>query len=721
MKTFLRITLLGIFASVGVGLAIGYGLSSEPNSGGHGSEIDGLHLDPALFENDSASFPLPIGQEARTGGVATEPLLAVARGSEADARADEAESVLAPYAPPVASRWVRSSAEREEAEIRPLQADAAQADVGPVGQSAPSPQLRGSVPSVPLRVARVERDEGDNSLTINAQNAQVREILNLLGQQGGLNILASSSVEGTVSASLTGVDVDSALEAILRSTGFQARRDGAFIYVGTAADFQNMEYTLDRISTRIYRPNYITPMELRNLIAPMTSPTAKISVSTPSNVGIGSNNSDAGGDNFAGGDVLIVRDYEVVLAQIDQLVDEVDQRPLQVAIEAMILSVRLDDRNSMGVDFEALFDGNSSRLISGSPLDGLGAIDVTQGGLKFGFLDSSLALFIEALETVGDTNVIASPHLMCMNKQRAEILIGSQLGYVSTTVTENAATQAIEFLEVGTQLRIRPFISRDGMIRMEVHPELSTGSVRVEDGFTLPDKEVTQVTTNIMVQDGSTVIIGGLIREDLGTNISQIPLLGSLPLVGVGFRHKNETIDRREIIVLITPRIMFEPEAYRDGAEAACQYHQRQAIYADKMSPIGRRYYGRRFLRLARRAWNAGDAYSALSHINMSIHFDPSSLEAIALRSEVIGNSPHGSHSPDTHLGVGLAPWNRPPDKGNHHAPWMRKIIGPLQQDPSVLSERYDPGQPGPQRDVLTIPPTDEREKAATEQGVKGV
>ena len=105
--------------------------------------------------------------------------------------------------------------------------------------------------------------------------------------------------------------------------------------------------------------------------------------------------------------------------------------------------------------------------------------------------------------------------MLCLNKQRAEILIGAQKGYVSTTVTENASTQSIEFLEVGTQLRIRPYIFSDGTIRLEVHPELSTGDVRVVEGFTLPDKEVTQVTTNIMCRDGSTVIIGGLISSTL--------------------------------------------------------------------------------------------------------------------------------------------------------------------------------------------------------------
>ena len=100
-------------------------------------------------------------------------------------------------------------------------------------------------------------------------------------------------------------------------------------------------------------------------------------------------------------------------------------------------------------------------------------MSVTDAGLKFGFLDASLGTFISALEKVGDTNVIAAPRLMCLNKQRAEMQIGQQLGYVSTTVTESSSTQTINFLDVGTLLRIRPYIGNDGLIRLEVHPTLT--------------------------------------------------------------------------------------------------------------------------------------------------------------------------------------------------------------------------------------------------------
>src|SRR5690606_31706062 len=118
-----------------------------------------------------------------------------------------------------------------------------------------------------------------------------------------------------------------------------------------------------------------------------------------------------GGNDFAGNDAVLVQDYETVLAAIDQVVQEIDCRPAQVAIEAMILSVRLNDSCRAGIDFRFLADKNHLRLGIGqpqAPLDGI-AFD---GGLKFAFLDSDFGAFVDFLESIGDTNVIATPRLM---------------------------------------------------------------------------------------------------------------------------------------------------------------------------------------------------------------------------------------------------------------------------------------------------------------------
>jgi len=564
----------------------------------------------------------------------------------------------------------------------------AKLDVAPAGAQA------AATPSRSILVDPIE-GEGDDKLSIDARNSRLGDVLEVLREQGDLNIIAGSEVlNTTVYATLTDVDVDTALDAILRPTGFVARREGKFVYIGKPADFDSFEQNADRIGTRIYRPNYVTAAELESLISKLlTQNVGVVSVSTPAEVGIADDNTNAGGDAFAGADVLLVRDYETVLRQIDQVVDEVDVRPMQVAIEAMVLSVKLDDSDKFGVNFELLRDKPNVRLGWGTPLTSVASVDFTKGGLKFGFLDGSLSAFLEALETIGDTNVIATPRLMVLNKHRAEIQIGEKKGYVSTTVTETSSTQSVEFLDIGALLRLRPFISSDGMIRMEVHPELSDGSVDTESGFTLPNKEVTEVTTNIMVRDGCTVIIGGLMREQLTDTTTQVPVFGNLPLVGAAFRNKEEKIERREVLVLITPRIIYEPWTGQEGDKAATEFHRRHAVYQDQMSPLGKRAIARRYFRLAQNAWAGGDRGRALRFVELAIHFDPLSRAAIELRTDIFESDPQGDHSL---AGESVPTAAAGPMDGPAIAPWLLDDLG--ESDPPA--HPLDRGRPGSRTDV---------------------
>jgi type IV pilus assembly protein PilQ len=545
--------------------------------------------------------------------------------------------------------------------------------------------------------------EGDGKLRIHIYDEDIHKVLDLLGEQGNLNILSSKNVEGKVSATLNGVDLDGALDAILKSTGYVAKRDGNYVFVGTPEDFNNLEQALDKVGTRVYQPNYITAAELKTLIMPLLSDkVGAISVSTPSEAGIAPSDTNAGGNKFAGNEVVVVRDYEAALAQIDQMVEEVDIRPLQVSIEAMIISVHLKDTDKFGANFQLLRDKPNVKFGVGSPYDSLASFKFDEGGLKFGFLDTSLGAFFNALETVGDTNVIANPRVMVLNKHRADIQIGEQKGYLSSTVTETSTTYAVQFLDLGAQLRLRPFVSSDGLIRMEIHPELSDGDVTTKNGVTLPNKTITQVTSNVMVRDGCTVIIGGLMRDQLVTNTTQVPFFGSLPVIGIAFRNTEETIERYEVLVLITPRIVYEPGTCLEGDKAACEYYRRHGTYADKMSPFGKRSIGRRYFRLAQAAWADGDQKKALRFAEMAVQFDPINRAAIDLRSDIWLGKKEGDHT----LGAerphhDLAAQN--PLDGDALADWLiDDLEHPAALQPMPLHP-YDRGMPGQHQDIQRL------------------
>ena len=662
MSTLLRWMLLSVFAAGGVGVAICLAVTSSPQAAKKTEvRVSTVEAKDTRVGSEPATVqPLPLAPSPPTPVVMLQPQYAQPHPLVAQ---DKSDMTSEEFLQQLQQKFERAIEAQAAAQQKPERASSSSPPEGSdeLNEVLPSP-APGRSPSNNSRregTTRVQ-GEGDDHLTIHIQDDDIRRVLEMISVQGGMNILPSPNVQGNVSASLIDVDIETAMAAILRSTGYAWRREGNFIYVGTAEDFKSQRQLADTIGTRIYRPHYVRAGELQALITPLLSEgIGAISVSGPAEVGIASDNAKAGGDNFAGGDALVVRDFEAVLSEIDQVVRQVDRKPLQVGIEAMILSVELDDENQFGVDFQFLRNNRHIRMASGTPLTDLGGMSFSDGGMKFGFLDSSLGAFLDALETVGDTSVIATPRLLCLNKHRAEILIGQQLGYISTTVTETSTAQSVEFLEVGTQLRLRPFISPDGMIRMEVHPELSTGSVELKGDFTLPEKEVTQVTTNIMVPDGCTMIIGGLMREDLDKRSSQLPHLGDIPGIGFLFRNRTETQRRSEILVLITPHIIVDAEACAEGERAACEFHRRHEVLADQMAPYARRHMARKFFRMAQEAWVCGDRDSAQKYIDLSINFDPINRAALELRSEICagcgdsraeGVVPVGTHPAENHV-----------------------------------------------------------------------
>jgi type IV pilus assembly protein PilQ len=733
MEAFPRTTLLGACAAAGVGLAVCFALSVsapakktekprddspaavEASVDVAATPVEPCSAPPLLTPVQPVFAPIEPQVAAKITPVQLEPPQNASEEKADSAEVADKQPQPSPEKEKSSEQWISElidvikiqAAQKEQkppeqvVAAPPVEAEEPESELPPA--PAPAAPVTETLPEPALKAPIVTRDESDNRLRITVQNSDIRDVLELLSQQGELNILASKNVTGTVSASLVGVDVESALAAILKSTGFISRREGKFIYVGTPEDFQAMDQSLDLVTTRVYRPNYIRAAELQVLITPLLSTGAgKITVSTQSQIDIPASQTQTGGDMMTGSDVVIVKDYERNLMQIDQLVCEVDQRPRQVLIDAMIISVKLSDENKFGINWQVLKHKANVKLGIGTPPTDINNVTFGDGGLTFGYVDSSIANLVSALETIGETNVVAAPRLLCLNKQRAEIQIGEQLGYVSTTVTETSSTQSIQFLDTGTLLRLRPYISGDGTIRMEVHPELSTGTVQVDQGLTLPNKEVTQVTTNVMCQNGSTVVIGGLIREDLQTNTEQIPVLGNLPVAGALFRQKTDKIDRREILVLITPRLIDDPVLGQEGAKLGNEFLRRQEVVFDKMSPIGRRYHGERYLRKAKAAWAACDEQTALKYANLAVHFDPMHREAIALRDEIAGVAAP-NESVDQYLQQGLPLTKRPKvDHSKQGSPWK----DPPPYDPNTVPvDTYHPGAPGKASRISPPPP----------------
>jgi type IV pilus assembly protein PilQ len=491
---------------------------------------------------------------------------------------------------------------------------------------------------------------GADSFDLVVRNKEIAYVLDLLNNHSGRRLIASKNVKGVITLSLYGTTVEKALATIVKMQGLVLKDEGDVTWVYTVQDLEEVEAR--GIDTMwVYRPKYISAADLMGILTPMLSedPPGKISANKANVVGIAANKDQAGGDAYAVPDVIVVRDTPKAIERIKRIVTEIDVRPRQVLIEAILISVLLDNEHQMGVNFAALEAGHLAVSGNGTTLnistgfrprhlvnpDGTvhGGFADTQHGLKYGVIRGEFNVFFNFLETFGTTSVVASPSVLALNKQRAEIQIGQQLGYRTLVSTETSTVENIQFLDVGTQLRMRPFILPGDLIRMELHPEKSTG--RVSETTGLPEKSTTEVTTNLTIQSGTTIVIGGLIEELQQRQVQQIPFLGSLPLVGPVFRDETTTTSRQELIVMITPRIVDEDEEAAAARHDMEQWETRRNNLECSFPRHTRLGLARKYYEKACAFRAEGDMVKAAQCVQLCLHFDPIHEPALQLRDEL--------------------------------------------------------------------------------------
>jgi type IV pilus assembly protein PilQ len=493
-------------------------------------------------------------------------------------------------------------------------------------------------------------DSTGSTFDLVVHNKEIAYVLDLLNNHSGRRLIPSKNVRGPMSLTLYGTTVEKALATIVKMQGFVLKDEGDVTWVYTVQDLEEVEARgVDTMWT--YGPKYIAAADLVVLLTPMLTddPPGKIASTKANVVGIAANKDQAGGDSLAVPDIIVVRDTPKAIERIKRIVEEIDVRPRQVLIEAVLLSVKLDNEHQMGVNFAAAEQttlgvaGNGATLNISAGFEPAKLVDTggavnggfadTAHGFKFGTIRGDMTTFVNFLETFGTTTVVASPSVLALNKQRAEIQIGQQLGYRTLVSTETSTVENIQFLDVGTQLRMRPFILPRDLIRMELHPEKSTG--RVSEVTGLPEKSTTEVTTNLTIQSGTTIVIGGLIEELQQRQVQQIPFLGSLPMVGALFRDETTTTNRQELIVLITPRIVDEGEEAEAARHDIEQWETRRNSLECSFPRHTRLGLARKYYEKACAFRAEGDLAKATQCVQLCLHFDPMHEPALQLREQL--------------------------------------------------------------------------------------
>ncbi len=295
---------------------------------------------------------------------------------------------------------------------------------------------------------------------------------------------------------------------------------------------------------------------------------------------------------------LIVQALPDRMYEIETLIEALDGKTKQVLIDAKVIKVKLSDSLSTGVEWEGLFDISARfgstyfgsypfTAVQGArdalsprefiiddedthadeyPFSGYSSTTKTVPGenMHVGIMGNrrDFDAVINYLQTLGDTRILSNPKLAVINNQEARIHVGERQAYVTTTTTTGQSTSTVSeevtFVDIGLQLSVTPTINDDGYVTMKIKPEISsvTSTLTTPSGNKIPIIDTSTAETTVLVKDGSTIIIGGLRKEEEITSSEQVPFFGSIPIIGNIFKSSTQTTARTELLVMITPYIV---------------------------------------------------------------------------------------------------------------------------------------------------------------------
>jgi type IV pilus assembly protein PilQ len=417
-------------------------------------------------------------------------------------------------------------------------------------------------------------------LDLNFQDIEVRDVLELIADFKSLNLVASDSVQGTITLNLNKVPWDQALDIIMRSKGLDMRKQGNILLIAPIEEIAEREQKeieskkkleeLAPLETYVARVKYAEAKEIYKFF---NAPRAQANGSGQQRAGGGGGQDSTFSILSERGSAIVdERTNTIILTDIGDKIDEfkrllarIDIPVKQVLIEARIVKAESDFRKELGaswglagsdqVDFSL---GNST---SGT-LQGILATDlgISDPGAAFSlsYLSNNLLIDLElsALESGGFGEIVSQPKVLTADKKKASIKSGVEIPYQAVTNNGDAAGAVVEtqFKEAVLQLEVTPQITPDNRVIMDILVKQdSVGSFTVNGE---PAINVTEISTQALVGNGQTLVLGGIFQSEELTGDQKVPILGDLPLVGNLFKKQMRTRDKREILIFITPKII---------------------------------------------------------------------------------------------------------------------------------------------------------------------
>ena len=408
-------------------------------------------------------------------------------------------------------------------------------------------------------------------ISLNFQNINIRAVLQLLADFTGINMVVSDNVKGDITLRLNDIPWDQALDIILTTQGLDKRRTGNVMLIDTKANLDKLEESklksqqiiqkLEPIRSELLQINYAKAADLAILIKDkqnsLLSERGKVSVDARTNT-------------------IWIQDTGTKIEEVRDLINQLDIPVKQVLIEARIVEVSKDFSQDIGIRWGISRPPTLSGTLAGAnqmqqgvapanvtPLTDRLNLDLVAApanlatpatlGIALAKINDNILLDLElsALESEGRAELISSPRLITINQQSALIESGQEIPYQEAT---SSGATAVAFKKAVLSLKVTPQITPDGKILMDLQINQDTASPQTFNG--VPAILTKEIQTNVLVNNGQTIVLGGIYTQDKTKTINRIPFFGELPVVGVLFRNKQIGIKNDELLIFITPKII---------------------------------------------------------------------------------------------------------------------------------------------------------------------
>ena len=467
------------------------------------------------------------------------------------------------------------------------------------GASATAGTSSSAVVAAAQKIASEARRYSGRPVTFNFQDVPVRTVLQLIAEESNLNIVASDTVQGNVTLRLVNVPWDQALDIVLRAKGLDKRRDGAVVWVAPQPELAKFEQ--DKEDARIAienREDMVTDYVQINYHS-----AAAIFKALTEAKGIGNQGSGGGGggsnrENENGflssrgrivaderTNMLMISDIPKKVAQMRELISMIDRPVDQVLIEGRIVIASDTFARDLGARFgvQGRRFGDRSQGIGGSLGGNAGNIanparpitpgalnvnlpadtftDAAAGALAYTLLGRNFSIDLElsAMQEEGRGEVISNPRIVTANQREGVIRQGREIGYVTITAGQGGlATPNVQFKEALLELKVMPTITNDDRVflNLNVKKDEVAEFIVLENYGTVPTIDKREINTAVLVEDGQTVVIGGVYEFTDRSSVAKVPFLGDIPFLGNLFKKKGRSKEKAELLIFITPKVL---------------------------------------------------------------------------------------------------------------------------------------------------------------------